>query len=331
MPSVSSPRARFTKVAQFRCANNVRTARPSAVGNARRLEKHVPRRGSEGRKRKGWNLCSPKSVIESQKRADAWERIWRSGDGNGLSKYRRRSEWLRGNTVESISRLADTSSRTSRTCERSSRRASAAVCPIQTLTRRVSLPNIAGGGRRGLVPTVRSSQGAGKGIQRGSERAERAPDGTTLHVGVCNVRQWPSGIGCGPVSRCLEHSRDPSERRTSANSGEISDANARPCSSGGCAEYQQAGTHSPQSPPSIERGSNRKARHHRRTTSERYRVTHRRKRAGRPSPVHEVFLLICCGPFGWGPVLIVFQVDQSLPTMALRLLASVVVFVAWTA
>ena len=36
---------------------------------------------------------------------------------------------------------------------------------------------------------------------------------------------------------------------TSANSGEIPDANARPCSPGGCAEYQQAGTHSPQSPP----------------------------------------------------------------------------------
>ena len=44
-------------------------------------------------------------------------------------------------------------------------------------------------GRRGLIPTVRSSQGAGKGIQRGGERTEGAPDGTTLHVGVCSVRQ----------------------------------------------------------------------------------------------------------------------------------------------
>ena len=41
--------------------------------------------------------------------------------------------------------------------------------------------------------------------------------------------------------------------RTSANSGEIPDANARPCSSGGCAEHQQAGTHSPQSPPPSKR------------------------------------------------------------------------------
>ena len=104
------PRARFAKVAQFCCANNAPTARPFAVGNVRRVEKHVPRRGSEGRKTKGWNLCSPKSVIESHKRADAWERIWRSDDGDGLSKYRKWSDWLGENTEESISRLTDTSS-----------------------------------------------------------------------------------------------------------------------------------------------------------------------------------------------------------------------------
>ena len=126
----------------------------------------------------------------------------------------------------------------------------------------------------GLVPTVRSSQGAGKGIQRGGERAKGAPDGTTLHVGVCSVRQCPGdgeswsdragrdrggvaapisqaahlGFGCGPVSRDVEHLRDPSERGTSANSGKVPDANARPCPPRGHAEYQQAGTHSPQSP-----------------------------------------------------------------------------------
>ena len=151
----------------------------------------------------------------------------------------------------------------------------AAVCAIRTSTRRVSLSHMAGGGRRGLIPTVRSSQGAGKGTQRGGERAERAPDGTTLHVGVCSVRQWPGdgeswrdraggsrggmaepisqtahlGIGCGPVSGNVEHPRDPPERETSANSGEIPHANARPCCSGGCAEHQQAGTHPPESPP----------------------------------------------------------------------------------
>ena len=167
------PRARFAKVAQFCCANNAPMARPFAVGTARRIEKHVPRRGSEGRKTQGWNLCSPKSVIESQKRADAWERICRSDDGNGLSKYRKWGDWLRENTGESSSRLTGTSSRTHRTSERSSRRAPAAVCPIQTSTRRVSLSHMAGGGRRGLIPTVRSSQGAGKGIQRGGERGRR--------------------------------------------------------------------------------------------------------------------------------------------------------------
>ena len=39
------------------------------------------------------------------------------------------------------------------------------------------------------------------------------------------------------------------KRGARANSGEIRDANARPCSSGGSAEHQQAGTHPPQSPP----------------------------------------------------------------------------------
>ena len=62
---------------------------------------------------------------------------------------------------------------------------------VLAATRRVSLPNMAGGGRCSLVPTIRSSQAAGKGKQRGSERAEIAPGGTTLHVGVCSVRQWP--------------------------------------------------------------------------------------------------------------------------------------------
>ena len=49
-------------------------------------------------KTKGSNFCGPLNVIESQKRADAWERIWPSDDGNGLSKYRRWSEWPRENT-----------------------------------------------------------------------------------------------------------------------------------------------------------------------------------------------------------------------------------------
>ena len=56
-------------------------------------------------------------------------------------------------------------------------------------------------------------------------------------------------IGCGSVSGDVEHSRDPPERGTSTDSGEIPDANARPCSSGGCTEHLQAGAHPPQSPP----------------------------------------------------------------------------------
>ena len=221
-------------------------------------------------------------------------RIWRSDDGHGLSKYRRWREWLRENTGESISGLTDTSSRTHRTPERSSGRAPVTACQIQTPTRRVSLPNMAGGGRHGLVPTVRSSQGAGKGIQRGGERAKGAPDGTTLHVGVCSVRQllgdgesWSDragrdrggvaapvsraahlGIGRGSVSRDVEHSRDPSEGGPVRTLVRYRMRTPDPALPGDAQNYQQAGTHSPQF-FSIEREPNRKARHHRRTTSER--------------------------------------------------------------
>ena len=61
-------------------------------------------------------------------------------------------------------------------------------------------------------------------------------------------KQLISASDVGPVSGDVEHSRDTSERRTSANSGKVPDANERPCSPGGCAEYQQASTHSPQGP-----------------------------------------------------------------------------------
>ena len=99
---------------------------------------------------------------------------------------------------------------------------------------------MAGGGRRGLIPTVRSSQGA--------------PDGTVFAAFVNGlVTENPRGTGLAEVevewlnqfrkqlisaTGDVEHSRDPPERGTSANSGEIPDANARPCSSGGCAEHQ---------------------------------------------------------------------------------------------
>ena len=81
------PRERFAKVAQ-----------PPV--------KHVSRRGPDegGTKTKWRGLCGPRSVIENQKRAEAWELIWRSpDDGSGISKYRRWNAWLRQNTGESTS------------------------------------------------------------------------------------------------------------------------------------------------------------------------------------------------------------------------------------
>ena len=85
MPSVSAsppPRERFAKVAQPCCNNTVPVVRPFAVGTARRPVKHVSRRGpDEGETKTKWRgLCGPKSVIENQKRAEAWELIWRSPD-----------------------------------------------------------------------------------------------------------------------------------------------------------------------------------------------------------------------------------------------------------
>ena len=155
-------------------------------------------------------------------------------------------------------------------------RAPATVCPIQTPTRRVSLPDMAGGRRRGLVPTVRSSQGAGKGMQREGRKGTRWDNPSCRcmqrsSTGLVDGESWRDragrgrggvaepisqaahlSIGCGPVSGDVEYPRDSSEMGTSANSGETPDANARPCPPRGRAEYQQAGTHSPQSPPPSE-------------------------------------------------------------------------------
>ena len=186
-------------------------------------------RGSEGRKTQGWNLCSPKRVIENQKQADAWERIWRSDDGNGLSKYRKWSDWLRENTENQS---------------------------VDSLTHRLE--------------DVASFQPFAAAKAQGKAYSEAARG----RVGVCSVRHWPSdgeswsdragrdrggmaepisqaahlGTGCGSVFRDVEYPRDPSERGTSADSGKIPDADARPCSPGRRVEHQQAGTHSPQSP-----------------------------------------------------------------------------------
>ena len=107
------PRARFARVAQFRCANVVPTARPFAGADWRNMFFDEDQKEE---KRKGGTYAARR--VSLRRGADAWERIWRSDDGNGLSKYRRWSKWLRENTEESISRLTDTSSRTYGTSER---------------------------------------------------------------------------------------------------------------------------------------------------------------------------------------------------------------------
>ena len=172
------PREWSAKVTQLCCNNTVPVVRPFAAGIARRPVKHVSRRGPDegGTKTKRRGLCGPKSVIENQKRAGAWELIWRSpDDGSGISKYRRWNAWLRENTGESTSGV--TSARTHRAVERSSRRAPVTVRAIKTPTRKLSLPDVVGGRGRSIVPTVRSSQSTGKGVQRGGEGTEETPNG----------------------------------------------------------------------------------------------------------------------------------------------------------
>ena len=45
---------------------------------------------------------------------------------------------------------------------------------------RLSLPDVVGGRGRSIVPTVRSSQSTGKGVQRGGEGTEETPNGAAL-------------------------------------------------------------------------------------------------------------------------------------------------------
>ena len=258
------PRARFAKVAQFCCANDAPVARPFVGGNARRIEKHVPRRGSEGRKTQGWNLCSPKSVIESQKRADAWERNWRSDDGNGLSKYRKWVDWLWVNQsvdslahrLERIELLNDHRDELLLQCAQSRRLLEGFLCRTWLVEGDVaSFQPFAAAKAQGKAysEAVRGQEGHQMGQPFMS--VTENPGGTGLaEVEVEWLNQFRKQlISASDVGRFLEMEnwRDPPERGTSTNSGEIQDANARPCSSGGCAEHQQAGTHPPQSlPPS---------------------------------------------------------------------------------
>ena len=115
---------------------------------------------TKGAKRNGEASAARRVSSKTQKRAEAWELIWRSpDDGSGISKYRRWNAWLRENMGESTSGIAVTSARA---VERSSRRALVTVRSIKTPPRKLSLPDVVGGRGRSIVPTVRSSQSTGK-------------------------------------------------------------------------------------------------------------------------------------------------------------------------
>ena len=125
----------------------------------------------KGEKRKGGTSAARRVSSKARSGQMPGSASGRSDDGNWTLQVPQMERVVPGEHGGNQSMgLADTSSRTHRSPERSTRRASATACPIQTSTRTVSLPNMAGGGRRGLIPTVCSSQGAGKSIQRGGER-----------------------------------------------------------------------------------------------------------------------------------------------------------------
>ena len=146
----------------------------------------------------------------------------------------------------------------------------------QNWSRKLSLPDVAGGRGRSIVPIVRSSQSTGKGVQRGSEvterntkwdsplcqcsrrsstspddgnswinRTRRGRDGVAARVS----QEALFGTGRGSFPRDVEHSQDPPERGTSTHSGTIQDVRTRSCSPRGCTEHYQTGTHSAQSSP----------------------------------------------------------------------------------
>ena len=168
---------------------------------------------------------------------------------------------------ESTTGIAVTSARTHRVVERSSRRAPVTVRSIKTPPRKLSLPDVVGGRGRSIVPTVRSSQSTGKGVQRGGEGTEKHQMGqpfTSVFAAFVNglttetlgsTRLEEVEMAClhefrkkrGSFPRDVEHSRDPPERGTSTHSGTIQDVRTRSCAPRGCTEHHQTGTHSTQS------------------------------------------------------------------------------------
>ena len=193
---------------------------------------------------------------------------------------------------------------------------------------------------RSIVPTVRSSQSTGKGVQRGGEGTEETPNGTALHVSVRGVRQWPDdgnswinrtgrgrdgvaarvtqeahlGTGRGSFPRDVEHSRDPPERGASTHSDTIQDVRTRSCSPRGCTEHHQTGTHSTQSsstPQGHRAGRSSTADEHRAKNSESTRAAPqengRQIRLGDEIDIYETDLAESLAMWGFGEEDEVFQ------------------------
>ena len=271
------PRERFAKVAQLCCNNIVPVARLYCCWIARRPVKHVSRRGpDEGETKTKWRgLCDPKSVIESQKWAEAWDLIWRSqmmaaesqstADGMHGSERTRESQPVESlsHRLERIELLNDHRDELLSQCAQSRRFFESFLCWTWLVEGDVA-----------SFQPFAPARAQGKAYNEAARRQTKTSSGTAFHVSVRGVRQWLDdgsnswinrtgrgrddvvarvsqearfGIGRGSFPRDVEHSRDPPERETSTHSGTIQDVRTRSCSPRGCREHHQTGTHSTQS------------------------------------------------------------------------------------
>ena len=190
-------------------------------------------------------------------------------------------------------RLADTSSRTHWTSERSPRRALTTVRPVKTTSRRASLPNVADRSGRDFISTARSSQGAGKGIHTARLRKEGRDMRWSRRSCQCwrafvngLVAETPGTTGLVEVEMAWlsEFRKQPTAatdvgRLSVRPEGEISphsctsqDAHSRPLLSQKMRRVSTSWYTSSAKSFSIARRSSRKALHRRRTTSGNFRV-----------------------------------------------------------
>ena len=149
-------------------------------------------RGSEGRKTKGWNLCSRR--VSSKARSGHMPGS-ASGDpilsmdspgtadgANGSERTRRnQSVDLLTHRLERIELLNDHRDELLLQCAQSRRLLEEFLCRTWLVEGDVA-----------SFQPFAAAKAQGKAHSEAARGQKGAPDGTTIHVGVCSVRRWPS-------------------------------------------------------------------------------------------------------------------------------------------